>query len=414
MSEEPGCSSSLASATVSSEGEDSGEDASESESSSRTTAEPTLLSRLKAADRSVICRRRSVAVNNPSRKRLKNSGVRCSTDPPSVTPMQRAKEFSSEFVGISAGKLFCRACREELSLKKSSIQKHVTSLKHTAGKEKLAKKEKRDMDIVQASQKYDTDLHPSGETLPEAVRVYRVKVLCTFLKSGVPINKIDDFRDLLEEYAFRLAGRKPMSDLIPFILSEEKKQLKAEIDGLPVALIFDGTSRLGEALAIILRFVDRSSLKIHQRLVRMQLLVKSLTGEEVARELLSALSTEYGVVSSNLLAVMRDRASVNSVAVRTLKVLYPDILDIGHTIDHVGDNFDTPVLYEFGTTWVSLFSHSPKARLLWRARTGHAMRPYSQTRWWSRWEVYQQLMNLFADVLPFLIVTLLQPHAESS
>ena len=78
-------------------------------------------------------------------------------------------------------------------------------------------------------------------------------------------------------------------------------------------------------------------------------------------------------MSSNLLAVMRDRASVNSVAVRTLKVLYPDILDIGcfsHTIDHVGDNFDTPVLYEFGTTWVSLFSHSPKARLLWRAHTG--------------------------------------------
>ena len=73
-----------------------------------------------------------------------------------------------------------------------------------------------------------------------------------------------------------------------------------------------------------------------------------------------------------------------------------------HTIDHVGDNFDTPVLYDFGTTWVSLFSHSPKARLLWRARTGQAMRSYSQTQWWSRWEVYWQLMNLFGDVLPFL------------
>ena len=252
---------------------------------------------------------------------------------------------------------------------------------------------------------YDTDFHPSSETLPEAVRVYRVKVLCTFLKAGVPINKIDDFRDLLEEHAFRLAGRKPMSDIIPFVLSEEKRQLKAEIDGLPVAVIVDATSRLGEALAIILRFVDRSSLTTCQRLVRMQLLAKSLTGEEVARELLSVLSTEYGVVSSNLLAVMCDRASLNSVAVRTLKVLYPDFLDIGcfsHTIDHVGDHFDTPVLYDFGTSWVSLFSHSPKARLLWRARTGQAMRSYSQTRWWSCWEVYQQLMNLFADVLPFL------------
>ena len=57
-------------------------------------------------------------------------------------------------------------------------------------------------------------MHPSGETLPDSIRVYRVKVLTTFLKAGVPINKIDDFRDLLEENAVRLAGRRPMSDHI--------------------------------------------------------------------------------------------------------------------------------------------------------------------------------------------------------
>ena len=27
---------------------------------------------------------------------------------------------------------------------------------------------------------------------------------------------------------------------------------------------------------------------------------------------------------------------------------------------------------------------------------------YSQTCWWSQWEVYEQLMTLFGDVLPFL------------
>ena len=44
-------------------------------------------------------------------------------------------------------------------------------------------------------------------------------------------------------------------------------------------------------------------------------------GEEVARELISVLSVTYGVRSSNLLASMRDRASVNNVAMRTLKVV---------------------------------------------------------------------------------------------
>ena len=52
--------------TVISDGEDSGEDA--SESSSRTSAEPeSILSRLKAADRSGPCHKRSIAVNQ-SRK----------------------------------------------------------------------------------------------------------------------------------------------------------------------------------------------------------------------------------------------------------------------------------------------------------------------------------------------------------
>ena len=128
--EEPGTSESLASATFTtassdgSEGEHSGGEA--SESSSRSCAEPEgLLSRLKAADRSVLCRKRSMAANPsvPSRKRSKKSSVRCSS---SVTPHQRAKEFSSEFIGLSAGKPFCRACREELSLKKSSIQQALS------------------------------------------------------------------------------------------------------------------------------------------------------------------------------------------------------------------------------------------------------------------------------------------------
>ena len=43
-----------------------------------------------------------------------------------------------------------------------------------------------------------------------------------------------------------------MSDLILFVLLEERKQIKGEIQGLPVGAMFDGTSRLGEALAATL------------------------------------------------------------------------------------------------------------------------------------------------------------------
>ena len=49
-----------------------------------------------------------------------------------------------------------------------------------------------------------------------------------------------------------------------------------------------------------------------------------------------------------------------------------------------------------------LFSHSPKAKLLWKEQTGRSVTSYSATRWWSRWEVYHQLLLQFGDIELFL------------
>ena len=155
---------------------------------------------------------------------------------------------------------------------------------------------------------------------------------------------------------------------------------------------------------MVIRFVG-DNWKIEQRHIHLQLLAKSLTGEEIAREIISALSTSYSIESSRLLACMRDGASTNSVAVRTLSILYPNLFDVkcfSHTLDRVGEHYDIPVLNQFTTAWVSMFSHNPKARLCWREQTGCSMKSYSATRWWSKWEVMQQLMIQFGDVEPFL------------
>ena len=136
-----------------------------------------------------------------------------------------------------------------------------------------------------------------------------------------------------------------------------------------MSVIFDGTSCLGEALAIIVRFVT-GDWRIEQRLIRMRLLAKSLSGGEIARELISVLQALYGISVGGLLAVMHDRASNNTVAMSTVKVLYSDILDVGcfsHTLDHVGEKFSTPTLNEFVTNWLTLFAHGPKARLAWKS-----------------------------------------------
>ena len=63
----------------------------------------------------------------------------------------------------------------------------------------------------------------------------------------------------------------------------------------------------------------------------------------------------------------------------------------------------------FSTLWISLFSHSPKAKAEWKQQTGKSMASYSKSRWWSRWEVLHQLLQQFGDVRPFLEKTEVGP-----
>ena len=77
-----------------------------------------------------------------------------------------------------------------------------------------------------------------------------------------------------------------------------------------------------------------------QRL-RLEILAKSMTGEEVARQLMSTLSVTYGIESSCILAAMRDGASVNGVAMDVVKIVYPKIMDVRcfpHTLASVNNS----------------------------------------------------------------------------
>lgn len=111
--------------------------------------------------------------------------------------------------------------------------------------------------------------------------MYRVRVLKSFLRAAIPLSKLDLFRDILEENRYRLSDRCHMSDLVPFVVSQEQEEVKREILGRAVSVVFDGTTRLGEAMAIVIRFIDEP-FTIQHRLVHLQLLAKSMSGEEIA------------------------------------------------------------------------------------------------------------------------------------
>lgn len=147
-------------------------------------------------------------------------------------------------------------------------------------------------------------------------------------------------------------------------MDKEIQDTKQATEGKLVSVIFDGTMHICEALVIVLRYVD-DNWQIKQLVCRLMLVAKSMTGKEVARQLIAALSTELSIQANLVVAFTRDRASVNNVAMRTISILYNSMVNIGclsHTLDHVGKNMNTPILEELTKHWISLFSHSPKVR----------------------------------------------------
>ena len=155
------------------------------------------------------------------------------------------------------------------------------------------------------------------------------------------------------------------------------------------------------------RFVD-DNWDIQRHVVQLMLLVKSMTGH-VARQVILCLSTEFGICSNYLIALKRDRASVDNVAVQTLKIVFPLLFDIGCfscTLDQVDENFNTPILDKFVSGWINMFSRSRKTKLAWETQTGLLVPSYSPTRWysfwWSKWEVIKQIFDAFGDVKSLL------------
>ena len=91
-----------------------------------------------------------------------------------------------------------------------------------------------------------------------------------------------------------------------------------------MTIIFDGTTDVCEAFVVVLT----GDWELKQCVGRLKLLAKTMTGEEIAQQIIVILSTEFGISSNLIVTAMRDRASVNDVAMRKIKVVYNELLDV--------------------------------------------------------------------------------------
>ena len=89
---------------------------------------------------------------------------------------------------------------------------------------------------------------------------------------------------------------------------------------------------------------------MQQRLIRLQVLAKSLKANELAQRLIQSWAVKYSIHPGVLLAAMKDGAAVNHASLEQVKFFFAQLLDItcfSHTIDNVGKHFEFRVLDRF-------------------------------------------------------------------
>ena len=194
--------------------------------------------RLSTPEKASTSRKRKVQTNPAEKK----SNVRGSVDP-NVSAWDRVNEFKDQCLTTVSGNLRCDACRETLSKKKSSVKKHVLSIKHIKALENIKKSKEKDPNIKDLLAK--TSGGAKGSTLTEDMRLYRYELVETLLKAGIPLFKVDSLRPFLEKYCHRLTSRNHLAEFIPMIRQKEIDFVKSEIAANSAfSVIFDGTPDL--------------------------------------------------------------------------------------------------------------------------------------------------------------------------
>ena len=127
----------------------------------------------------------------------KSRSTRGQSDP-KLSSWQRVQEHKNEYLTSVDGKLRCDACNEAISKKKSTVKKHIISLKHVKAKKTILESKKKDQSVLELLRRNDQAKHPKGEILPHDMRLYRFDLIQSFLTAGIPSSKIDYLRSFLE------------------------------------------------------------------------------------------------------------------------------------------------------------------------------------------------------------------------
>ena len=95
-------------------------------------------------EKAKIARERKLQTNPAGKSR----STRGQSDP-KLSSWQRVQEHKNEYLTSVDGKLRCDACKETISKKKSTVKKHISSLKHVKAKKIILESKKKDQNCYE-------------------------------------------------------------------------------------------------------------------------------------------------------------------------------------------------------------------------------------------------------------------------
>ena len=81
---------------------------------------------------------------------------------------------------------------------------------------------------------------------------------------------------------------------IPIIQAQELERVKKALQGRSISIIFDGTTRVCEAFAVVACYIDEES-NIRRMLVAMSMIDDQLIGVTTAREIYKIIMVKLGI-----------------------------------------------------------------------------------------------------------------------
>ena len=154
--------------------------------------------------------------------------------------------------------LFCLVCDVNVHPNKKNTTTHLKTATHLRGA--LVKKAQLESTNVMANalqQWRKNSPNSEGATLGEQTDLFRLETVSVFMQCGLPLSKIDGLRDYLQKYAkMQLTDQSHMRPYVTLVREIERNRVKQSLKKAKYfSVIFDGSSRVDEVLAVILRYV---------------------------------------------------------------------------------------------------------------------------------------------------------------